>query len=1535
MKSDTSLTFLPGNHSLDTPLLVKNCSSFRMDAIGTNSSDSTIIECKHLKGFIFEISNVTDVHVSGLQFLGCSSSFNLIRQAWIKGCTFSFSQTTALKFVDSTAHIAQSLFSHNKGGGYQLERNSLATAGGAIFANKSTIVIAKSFFQGNSAENGGAIYGHCNGNNSLTLLNSTFTENAAKCKLSQRGTTTYYYGGVLYSKGCKIVINSSKFQNNLAAEIVEERDIHSHGGVMALFATSAFIHHSAFTHNRASKSGGVIFAKVSRIVSTKNAFYHNNAKTGGIICGIKFKFSDKQSKFSKNEAHDVGVLCCSGCRAIFIMSLMSLNNATNENLINVMHGRLSVVKSIVKNNFIGIIRGTNTQVEIISSEFANNIAGGFFSMIDLFQATEVKIEESNFNNNSIHRGLGAVLRIESDHFAETEVIINGSRFMNNSVLVRGSGGVISYRIFKSNMILVDCQFDSNLAENKGGVLYGDNTLTSWINVSNCIFHNNSAEDGGVFYANSFQISVSQSEFKTNRASVGAVMFLWGNNLIKMKDVVIKKNVASTGTMYMMESKAIFSGNSSFSENLGSFLAYGSIVTFMGCTIFNFSNSLLEPNALLQGGAITAFQSEIAFYGKCILSNNTANYGGAIHATESKLYLFGEIKIQENRAAVSGGGIYLQQSEIVSNNSNVTLFKNTARNRGGGIHAIGSSIRLDFVNINDVYYAGSQLALMMNKAKEGGGLYLESNAKLYILRKEMMVLEKFLRNLIHKIHPLVNITALTFTANYADYGGAIYVADNTNFATCSSIQNKLNSTTSISTSLECFFQVLLLNNYSSTEESVYLELYLKFKNNIANKSGATLYGGLLDRCIVSPFANTIFAESDANDTLSLFMENNDTEISSAPVRVCFCIMNEPDCSYQPPPIKIKKGQTFNVTVAAVDQVSQGVQNATIRSSLYSKFGGLGENQLSQITTGNCTDLYYEIFSPNASEQLIMYAEGPCKDALPSQARLEINFIPCSCQIGFKPSSNPTRCTCECDPYLILNGYITDCYPRTGGVVRKGNYWIAYLNTSYLVYLNCPLDYCLPTSSRVIFNLNTPDGADAQCTNDHSGKLCGPCKPGLSLSLGSSRCIPCPKYWPALFVTILLAALLGGILLIAAILIFNLTVAVGILNGIILYANIVHANANVFLPFRKTNFITIFIAWLNLELGFDTCFFEGMDAFWKTLLQLAFPMYLITLLVVIIVVSERYTWFARLFEKKNPVATLATLVLLSYVKLLHVIIASFSFIILRYPDGSKEIVWLPDATVGYFRGRHICLFFIAFFVLLAGIAYTVLLFSWQWLLQCKNKTLSKIVTYHRLYMFLEPYHAPYNYKYRYWTGLLLLVRATLYVTAAINVSNDPEVNLLAVATVMTGVLLLKGFANKCIYKRWPLDVLEVSCYANILCFCLATFYTLAGNRDGTVIAYISGSLIILKFTIVISVELLSKPALTLWSKCKRRMHKEQEIYEAELNQEAGHELEVTYSEVPSPAAREEVALSCLTDNQNQREDDNLEAANDTVPYHLITK
>ena len=175
--------------------------------------------------------------------------------------------------------------------------------------------------------------------------------------------------------------------------------------------------------------------------------------------------------------------------------------------------------------------------------------------------------------------------------------------------------------------------------------------------------------------------------------------------------------------------------------------------------------------------------------------------------------------------------------------------------------------------------------------------------------------------------------------------------------------------------------------------------------------------------------------------------------------------------------------------------------------------------------------------------------------------------------------------------------------------------------------------------------------------------------------------------------------------------NMIVAVGTINGLIFYSNVIGIDVG---AFPLVNFFSGVTSLLNLEIRIDTCFFVGMDMFWKTWLQLAFPTYLIALVIIIILLSQHSIKFTRFIAKKNPVATLATLILLSYTTFLRNTISILSFADLYYPDGSLRRVWLPDASVDYLRGRHIALFIVAIFILIIGIVYTCILFTWQWLL-----------------------------------------------------------------------------------------------------------------------------------------------------------------------------------------------------------------------------
>ena len=183
----------------------------------------------------------------------------------------------------------------------------------------------------------------------------------------------------------------------------------------------------------------------------------------------------------------------------------------------------------------------------------------------------------------------------------------------------------------------------------------------------------------------------------------------------------------------------------------------------------------------------------------------------------------------------------------------------------------------------------------------------------------------------------------------------------------------------------------------------------------------------------------------------------------------------------------------------------------------------------------------------------------------------------------------------------------------------------------------------------------------------------CRSGL-LSLGSSRCIPCSDHWHRDLIGIVAAAFVAGIALAIFLLALNMTVAIGTLNGILFYANIVAVNADTYLlRFRAFNFVTVLILWLNLNVGFDICFIdtEFNAAVYKALIQLTFPAYVIILVIIVMVASECSSKFAKIIGRGNPVAVLATMILLSYAKFFNSILAASSSLYLLPAYGSHYI------------------------------------------------------------------------------------------------------------------------------------------------------------------------------------------------------------------------------------------------------------------------
>ena len=648
--------------------------------------------------------------------------------------------------------------------------------------------------------------------------------------------------------------------------------------------------------------------------------------------------------------------------------------------------------------------------------------------------------------------------------------------------------------------------------------------------------------------------------------------------------------------------------------------------------------------------------------------------------------------------------------------------------------------------------------------------------------------------------------------------------------------------------------------------------LTFTNNTAQLSGTALYGGWIDALDAPAFLALKHLHNSAKD-LSL--------VSSDATRICSCIASVPRCESEFSHVSLSTvpGQTYTIQLVAVGQrfgtvVSTVQGQFTTNLKQTEEVGELAQKEYVQDLETTCTDVTLTVKSLKSLEQLVLnpvnynsFATTILKIALNNSRLvdknvhselffkdLKITFNLKECPWGFYLNKTLKQCSCEhalqtLGIYCDLEEYkVLRPTPRWIGTTYKHTF--PFNKSGFLIHQHCPFDYCKVTDIPISLNLGN---LDDQCALDHSGILCGSCQENLSHVLGTSQCLKCSKPWIALIIPLVAIA---GFILVAVLIFLNLTVSVGTLNGLIFYANILRANHAVFIPPNISNsFLSTFIAWLNLDLGIETCFYDGFDAYAKTWFQFLFPLY-IWLLVAAIIIASHYSTIASRLSGNNAVQVLATLFLLSYGKLLRTIITIFTSTELVYPDGYRRRVWLYDGNIDYFKRKHIALCVAGLITLIfISAPYTTVLLCIQWLQKYSSCKMFFLVR--KLHPLIDAYTGPYKSKHRYWTGFLLLVRVCLFLIFSLNPYDDPTpVNILATfvtsLSLLTYLSLIKG-----VYKRHGLNVLENVFLLN-LGILSATVGLYRNNTDNTVskISYASTGSAFLIFVLVIFYHLFIK-------------------------------------------------------------------------------
>ena len=97
--------------------------------------------------------------------------------------------------------------------------------------------------------------------------------------------------------------------------------------------------------------------------------------------------------------------------------------------------------------------------------------------------------------------------------------------------------------------------------------------------------------------------------------------------------------------------------------------------------------------------------------------------------------------------------------------------------------------------------------------------------------------------------------------------------------------------------------------------------------------------------------------------------------------------------------------------------------------------------------------------------------------------------------------------------------------------------------------------------------------------------------------------------------------------------------------------------------------------------------------------------------LIIFSARYSKIARVFGN-NSVPVLATLFLVSYAKLLRMIVTALSFTTVKYPYGERA-VWSADGNIEYVQHPHTWLLLTAVAILvLLWLPYTLVILLGHW-------------------------------------------------------------------------------------------------------------------------------------------------------------------------------------------------------------------------------
>ena len=406
-----------------------------------------------------------------------------------------------------------------------------------------------------------------------------------------------------------------------------------------------------------------------------------------------------------------------------------------------------LIDSHVENNTAGLggaiyFNASAPDCQIINTVFEENTAVTHGGAIDC-NASKMELYNNTFRDNSAYIG-GALCR---------EINSTNGRGVNNTFIDNNAeyaGAGIAW-INATHISIDDYKFYNNHVGYSGGAIYvGEGSLNC--EILNCIFANNAVDNetdghGGAIEWYSEKGTVTNSVFINNSAYDGGAIYVGeGSGHINVTGSTFSENVAlSTGGAISIVASAVTINGSNFYDNIAK-----------------------DGGAVYVGGEGTDnYVYSSVFEGNKVIGDENAmnGIGGAIDWFASSGTIV-DTRFTDN-CADYGGGVYFGGKSNASNIINCTFERNQAKYNGGAIDCNASMMYIEGALFDgNVAQFGAALCRETN-AKTGAGINnVFKNNHAIVAGAALGWMGSF----------GITITNYTFINNSADVaGGAIYAS----------------------------------------------------------------------------------------------------------------------------------------------------------------------------------------------------------------------------------------------------------------------------------------------------------------------------------------------------------------------------------------------------------------------------------------------------------------------------------------------------------------------------------------------------------------------------------------------------------------------------------------------------------------------------------------------------------------------------------------------------------------------------------------